>query len=141
MDHEEVLALEGAVLWQVRAVDGVLHAVPAEAGAQGVWTQVLGDLWVHGSAQGAERLNGVLLTHLHNDAWASGHLLANWDVFWQHASVDLQEFLSSWFVEIEHLHGGNLKSLLQHSVDHITSHTGSNNVWLDHNAGAVVEDG
>jgi hypothetical protein len=140
LNLEEVWALKNAVLWQVSAVDSVHHSVAAEAGAQGIWTQVLCDLRVHWSAQCSERINGILLTDFHHDAGTAGHLFSVGDEFWQHASVNFKEFASCGFIHVEHLHCRNLKSLLENCVNNFAGLSSGNYVRLNHNAGAVVED-
>lgn len=139
LDGEEVFALELSILGQVGAVDRVLDSVCAEASSQCVWSQVLCNLWVHWAAQVTERLDCVLLADLHGNARARSHLLSQLSELWQHTLVNLEELLSSWSIEVEHLHSANLEALLKDCVNNLSSEASLNCMWLDHSARAVRE--
>ena len=82
----------------------ILYSITAETGSKGIRAEVLSDLGVKGTAHSSEGFNGILLTDLHNDAGTVGHLLAVGHEFWQHASVNFEEFGGGRLVHIEHLH-------------------------------------
>ena len=113
----------------------------AEPGTNSVGTQALGDLGVHGTAELSEGGDGVLLSDLHHDARADGHVLDHRGEFWQHSIVDLEELLSSWLVEDEHLHRADFETLLENHINNLTGKTLLNDMRLDHAASAVVEGG
>ena len=139
LDGEEVFTFESAVLGQVCAVNGVAATIDAEASPQCVRSQTLGYFWVHGACKVAEGLNRILLSNFHDDAWARGHLLCHLGELGQHALVDLEKLLRRGPVQVEHLHGTDLKALVKDSVDNLTSLAGLDRVRLNHSACAISE--
>ena len=139
LDGEEVFTFESAVLGQVCAVNGIAATIDTEASPQRVRSQTLGYFWVHGACQVAESLNRVLLSNFHDDAWARGHLLCHLGEFGQHALVDLEKLFRRGSVQVEHLHGTDLKALVEDSVNNLTCLAGLDRVRLNHSARAICE--
>lgn len=51
LNGEEVLTFEGTVFWQICAVDSVADSIDSKPCPQCVRSQILGNLWIHGSNQ------------------------------------------------------------------------------------------
>ena len=111
----------------------------AELRPDSVGPEVLGNLRIHWATELPEGLNSVLLSDLQNDAWARDHVLYHADELGDHSLVHLEELLGRWLIEGEHLHGGDLESLLKDHVDNLSSEAIVDNMRLDDAAGAVVE--
>ena len=93
---EEVLHLDAAILWHVRAVQHIAHSIEAELGPDRVWSQVACDLRIVWSAQLSETGHCVALSHLESNDWAACHVLDDGQVLWDHTLVDVVEFLNYW---------------------------------------------
>lgn len=104
LDREEVLNLQGSVLWEVGAVDSVHTSAVAEFGSYGIWSQALSDFRIHWAAELSEFLYDILLSNFHYDARACGHLLDHADKLREDTLIYLEEFFGRWHVEGEHLH-------------------------------------
>ena len=104
LDGEEILTLKGTILRKVSAVDSVFNAINTETSAEGVWPQILGDIWVHGATQVPECLDSVLLTNFKGNARPSGHLLRDLGEFGQDSLVNLEELFGCRSIQVEHLH-------------------------------------
>lgn len=105
LDAEEVFYFQLAVFGKVGAMQSIICPCVTELGSQGVWPQILRNLWVHWSDKLPERLDSVLLSDFHDDAWADGHGLYHTDELGQDSLVHLEELLGRRFVKREHLHG------------------------------------
>ena len=103
------------------------------------WPEVFSNLWVHWPTELSERFDGILLSDLHDNAWTTGHTLDHTHKLRDNTFVHFEKFFSCWLIEREHLHGGDLKSLLEDHVNHLTCKTLLYNMGLNNAAGAVVE--
>ena len=120
-------------------MDGIAATIDTEASTQRVRAQALCYFGVHGAGKITECLNCVLLTDLHDDARASGQLLAHWRELRQDALIDLEELLSCWPIQMEHLHGRDFEAFRQNVVNDLTGETSLDCVRLDHSASVVGE--
>jgi hypothetical protein len=82
LDRKEVLALEGAILGQVSAVDSVITAINSVFSTECLRSEVCSDFRIDRSTKFTETLDRILLSDLHDDARASCHLLGNLGKLW-----------------------------------------------------------
>lgn len=137
LDGEEVFAFKSAVLGQVCAVNRIAATIETEASSQRVRSQTLGYFWIHGAYQVAEGFNGILLSNFHDNARARGHLLGHLRELWEYTLINLEKLLCCWPVQVENLHGTDLKALVKNSVNNLTSITSLNGMRLNHSARAI----
>lgn len=141
LDGEEVFALECAILRQVCAVNGVADAIGTESSSQSVWSETLSNFWVHGANEVAEGLNCIFLANLQCNARASRHLFGHLGELWEHTRVNLEELLGCWPIQVEHLHGADLKALIEDGVNDLTCHTSLDSMGLNNGTSCVGEHG
>ena len=120
-------------------MDCVLLSSLTKFSSNSSWPEVFGNLWVHWATELSERSDSILLSDLHDNAGTACHALDHTHELRDHTFVYFEKFLCCWLIQGEHLHGGDLKSLLKDHVDHLTCETLRNNMGLDNAAGAVVE--
>ena len=121
-------------------MDSIAGPIDTEAASDSVGTKVLCDFRVHGADKVAERLDSVLLANLQSDARTSRHLLGHLRELGKDTLVNLKELLSSRSIQVEHLHGGDLETFSQDSVNNLTGVASLDGVRLDHGAGVVGEE-
>jgi len=141
LDREEILAFKRAIFWQICAVNSIFASIYTIAGSEGIWAQIFGDFRIHWPSQITEGLHGIFLTDLHHDAGTCSHLLSHWDELREYALVNFKKFLCGGPVEVEHLHGGNLKAFGKDIVNNETGVASEDGVGFDDSAGVVCEHG
>ena len=102
-------------------MNSVAHTIGTETCSQSVRSKTLCNFRVHWAAEVTEGLNSVLLTDLKCNARTSGHLLCHLCELWKHTCVDLEELFSCRSIQVEHLHGADLKALVEDSINDLTS--------------------
>jgi len=86
-------------------------------GANSLGSEEAGQLGIVGSSQLAERRDHVFCTDFHGKARPVAQLFCHPIKFRQHRLVDFQEFLGVHPCHVEELDGGDLKPILDNSVD------------------------
>jgi len=104
-----------------------------------VWSKVIGNFWVKRTAQRSEWVDSIFLSYLENDAWSRCHMINHSNEFRQNSLIHLEEFFCCRFINREHLHSRDLKSLLKNHIDNLSSKTLCDNMGLDNTACAIVE--
>ena len=74
-------------------MDCISNSIKTELCSDGLWSQVLGDLWIMGSAQLSEAVYSILLSYFESKNRPRGEVLNNWQVLWNDILVDTIEFL------------------------------------------------
>ncbi len=109
---EEVLAFKVAILWQISAMDCISDTVDAELSSNSFGSEMLGNFWITRSNHLSECLDNVLLADFQNYGRSRNEMLNLRVILRENIFVDIIELLNSWFVEIEHFNGGNLKAFV-----------------------------
>ena len=120
-------------------MDSITAAIDTEPRPQRVRSQALGYFRVHGAYKVSECLHSILLSDFQCNTWTSRHLLRHLWEFGQHTLIDLEEFLSCWPVEVEHLHCTDLEALIENRVNDLAGLTCLDGMRLNHGTSAVSE--
>ena len=103
-----------------------------------VWSQVLCDFRIVGSAEVSKSGNYVLLTDFKGNNRSVGHVLNKRDIFWEDTFVYIVELFDDGSRKIEHFHRRNFESLAKDRINYLTCESLFNNVRLDYAESTVV---
>ena len=104
-----------------------------------VWSQVLCDFRIVGSAEVSKSGNYVLLTDFKGNNRSVGHVLNKRDIFWEDTFVYIVELFDDGSRKIEHFHRRNFESLAKDRINYLTCESLFNNVRLDYAESTVVK--
>ena len=104
-----------------------------------VWSQMLSDFWIVGSAEVSESGNYVLLADFKGNNGSVGHVLNKRDIFWENTFVYIVKLFDYGSRQIEHLHRRNFKSFAKDRINYLTCESLFNNVRLDYAKSTVVQ--
>lgn len=71
----------------------ISNSIKTEFSSDSLWSQVLGNLWVVGSAQLSEAVHRILLSNFEGEHGPRGEVLNDGQVLWNHILVDTVELL------------------------------------------------
>ena len=104
LDTKEILYFQQSIFFQIGAMNGIDCSRLSEFSSYCIWSQVLSNLWIGRSTEFSECFDGILLSHLQYNAWASSHVFNHTYELWKYSFVDFEELFCGRPIESEHLH-------------------------------------